>query len=309
MKTVLAEPLSIDKADMAIIEEELSKEGHEFIYYDNKPKDLDDWNRRIEDCDQLIIANSKLPDEVVKKAKNLKYINVAFTGLDHIPMKICQELGIKVTNAAGYSDQGVAEEVLGLAIALLRKFKSADKAIREGGKGADFLGGEIFGRTVGIIGTGRIGTRTAELFKAFGAKLIGYNRTKYKAAEEIGIKYVSLEELLKKSDIITVHLPMNDETRDFLTSRHFSMMKDTAILINCARGPVVNSKDLAEALKNGVIAGAGLDVFNEEPPLTDEALLDAPNTILMPHVAYFTEEAMKKRAKIVLENAKNYLFA
>lgn len=308
MKTVLAESLSISREMLDEFDRALSLEGNTFVHYDDKPTSLEDWEERIGDCDQLIIANTKLPEEAVREAKNLKYINVAFTGLDHVPMKVCEELGIKVTNAAGYSDQGVAEEVLGLCIALLRKFKPADLAVRQGGSSSNFMGGEIAGRRVGIIGTGRIGKRTAELFKAFGANLVGYNRSRHRDMEEMGLTYLPLEELLKTSDIVTVHLPMNDETRDFLKYEDFSIMKRSAILINCSRGPVVNSSDLARALAEGKIAGAGVDVFDQEPPLTDEPLLEAPNTILLPHVAYFTEEAMIKRAKIVLEKAKMHVY-
>ncbi len=308
MKTVLAESLSIGREMLDEFERALSLEGNTFVHYDDKPTSLEDWKERIGDCDQLIIANTKLPEEAVREAKNLKYINVAFTGLDHVPMRVCEELGIKVTNAAGYSDQGVAEEVLGLCIALLRKFKPADLAVRQGGSSSNFMGGEIAGQRVGIIGTGRIGKRTAELFKAFRADLVGYNRSRHRDLEEMGLTYLPLEELLKTSDIVTVHLPMNDETRDFLKYEDFSIMKRSAILINCSRGPVVNSSDLARALAEGKIAGAGVDVFDQEPPLKDEPLFEAPNTILLPHVAYFTEEAMIKRAKIVLEKAKMHLY-
>ncbi len=307
MKTVLAEPLTISKEMVGKFEEALGQGKNEFISYDTKPASLEEWEKRMEGADQVIVANTKLPEEAVRKAKTLKYINVAFTGVDHVPMDTCKELGIQVSNAAGYSDEGVAEEVIGLTIALLRHMKAADQGIRKGAKAADFLGAEIAGRTVGIIGTGKIGTRVAQLFKAMGARLIGYNRSEHQAVKDLGLEYKSLEEVMKESDIITVHLPQNAHTKDFLSKKEFDLMKPTAILINCARGPIVNSKDLAEALKEGKLAGAGVDVFNQEPPLTEEPLLDAPNTILMPHVAYFTQEAMEKRAQIVLENAIDYL--
>lgn len=307
MKTVLAEPLTISKETLQAFEKALGQGENEFFSYDTKPASEEEWEKRMEGAEQVIIANTKLPEEAVRKAKALKYINVAFTGVDHVPMDVCKELGIEVSNAAGYSDEGVAEEVIGLAIALLRHMKAADQGIRQGGRAAEFLGAEIAGRTVGIIGTGKIGTRVAQLFKAMGANLIGYNRSEHQEVIQLGLEYKSLEEVMKESDIITVHLPQNDHTRDFLTKKEFDLMKPTAILINCARGPIVNSKDLAEALKAGKLAGAGVDVFNQEPPLSEEPLLEAPNTILMPHVAYFTQEAMEKRAKIVLENAVDYL--
>lgn len=305
MKIVLVEPLTIDKEILANYKKSLEDAGHEFISYDSKPQSEDDWLQRTAGAQQIILANSKMPASVLEN-ENLKYINVAFTGLDHIPLKEAEEKGIRVTNAAGYSDQAVAELTLGLVISLLRKIKGGDQGIRKGGKAADFLGCEIAGRTVGIVGTGHIGKRVAELFKALGAKLIGYNRSQKEDVKALGLEYVSKEKLLQEADIISVHLPNTQETRDFFTYEDFKKMKKEAILINCARGPIVNSKDLARALEEGEIAGAGVDVYNQEPPLTDEPLLNAPNALLTPHIAYFTKEAMLKRAKIVFENALKY---
>lgn len=306
MQIVLVEPLTIAESRLQEFREKVEAQGHAFRAYDTKPTSESDWLERCQGAEMVIVANSKMPASVLDDPA-LKYINVAFTGLDHIPMEKAEEKGIRVTNAAGYSDEGVAELVIGLTIGLLRQVKTADLAVRQGGRAADFLGQEIAGRTVGIIGTGHIGQRVAQVFHAMGAKLLGNNRSEKEEMKALGMTYVTKDELLAQSDIVTVHLPNTKETVDYLSGDDFSKMKKTAILINCARGPIVNSADLTQALKDGLLAGAGVDVYNQEPPLTDEPLLDAPNTILMPHVAYFTEEAMIKRAKIVFQNALNYL--
>lgn len=303
MKTVLAEPLTISKELLEELSAPLKEGGNEFLAYDSKPQSKEDWLERARDCDQLILANTPMPEEVLEEAKNLKYINIAFTGFDHVPVKEAQAKGILVSNAAGYSDEAVAELVIGASIAYLRQFRSADKGSRSGGKAADFLGGELAGAKVGIIGTGKIGTRVAELFKAFGADLIGYNRSVHEDVEDLGLVYKPLEEVLKEADIVTVHLPSNEETKDFIGEKELSLMKKSALLINAARGPVVNSKALAQALKDEKIGGAAVDVYNQEPPLDDEPLLDAPNTLLTPHIGYFTREAMEKRARTVFDNA------
>ncbi len=308
MKTVLVEPLTISGDLLDELSKELQEKDNSFTAFDSKPSSVEEWLERVGDADQVILANTKMPIEVIDQAPNLKYINIAFTGTDHVPVKEAKDKGILVSNAAGYSDEGVAELVIGLTIDLLRTISDADKAIRKGGKAADFLGKEIAGRTVGIIGTGKIGSRVAEIFKAMGAKLIGYNRSESEELKSLGLEYKSLEDVLKESDIITVHLPQNEETKDFIRGEHYELMKDSAILINCARGPIVNTEALAKALKDGKIAGAGIDVFDTEPPLEEKhPLFDTPNTVLTPHVAYFTEEAMEKRAHIVFENALDFL--
>ncbi len=308
MKTVLVEPLAIAEERLNALSAPLRENGNQFEAYTTKPKTEEEWLSRIEGAEQVILANTPMPESILDKTSALQYINIAFTGTDHVPVEKARAKGIRVTNAATYSDEGVAELVMGMTISLLRHLKEGDGEIRQGGKAADFCGGEIAGRTVGIIGTGRIGTRVAQLFHAFGARLIGFNRSQKEALKALGLTYLPLEEVLRQADILTLHLPSTPETRDFLTARHFALMKPSAILLNCARGAIVHSHDLAEALKQGKLAGAGVDVFEEEPPLSsDEPLLSAPHVLLTPHIAYFTQEAMEKRAKIVFRNACAFL--
>lgn len=165
-------------------------------------------------------------------------------------------------------------------------------------------GREIAGKTVGIIGMGAIGQRTAALAQAFGCKVIAWNRTPKQVA---GVTFVDKETLLRESDIVALHIALNNETRNFLTAKDFAIMKPTSIIVNAARGPVVNTNDLAEALKNGVIAGAALDVYDGEPPLSsDNPILTAPNTLLLPHIGFSTKEAFVLRLGIVVENIMKF---
>jgi D-3-phosphoglycerate dehydrogenase len=184
-----------------------------------------------------------------------------------------------ICNAAGYSNETVAELIIGMAVDALRKVASADKIIRSGGTSAGIGGREICGRTVGIIGLGKIGMRTAELFQAFGAKVIAYNRSHNPKATDLGIEYKSLEEVLSESDIISLNLPLNASTRGFISADKIAMMKKDAVFINCARGPIVDNAALAKALNEDRLAFACVDVFDMEPPIpTHDPLLHAKNT-------------------------------
>ena len=310
MKISLLEPIGIDKALMDELSAPLIEEGHEFIFYDNKTTDTEELYNRAKDSDIVMIANNPLPDSVIERCEKIKMLDVAFTGIDHVGQKACKEKGVVICNAAGYSNETVSELAVGMAINLLRKVNAGDKAVREGKTlaSAGLMGTELGTKTVGIIGTGRIGIMTAKLFKAFGCRVIGYSRTKKEEAVQAGIEYTELDELLKIGDIVSLHVPSTAETKGFLSRERISLMKQTAILINCARGAVVDNEALAEALNSDKIAGAAIDVFDMEPPIpADYPLLKAKNTLLTPHVAFASKESMIRRAHIVFDNLYAYL--
>ena len=308
MKITLLEPLGISDDILETYATELRKKGNDFVAYDTKTSDPAELIVRTGDSDIVIIANTPYPDAVVKAAPNLKLLNVAFTGIDHIGQQACRQKGVTVCNAAGYSTQCVAELALGLTVSCLRSLPICDLNTRAGGTGAGLRGGEIFGKTVGIVGTGAIGTAVARIFLAFGARVIAYSRTVRPGLESIGVKYVSLDELMKESDIVSVHVPSNAETKGMISAERIALMKPSAILINAARGAVVDNEALAEALNAGEIAGAGIDVYDMEPPIPDNyPLRNAKNTVLTPHVAFDTQESMLRRAEIVFANVDAYL--
>ena len=255
-----------------------------------------------------MIANNPYPAEVVRAADALKMIAVAFTGIDHVGLDACRERGVTVCNCAGYSDVSVVELTVGLAIDVLRKVVPANAATRAGGTSAGLMGREISGKTVGIVGVGHIGCAAGRLFRAFGARVLGYARHESAAAADAGIEQVSLGQLLAESDIVSLHVPLNDSTRGWFDADKISAMRDGAVLVNCARGAIVDNDALAAALNGGKLSGAGIDVFDMEPPLpTGYALASAKNCVLTPHVAYLTEEAMQRRAKIEFGNVESWL--
>ena len=308
MRIAILEPLGISREAMEAKTAPLRAQGHAVTVYADRNPDPAELLRRSAGQDAVVIANTPYPGEVIRACPELKLIDVAFTGIDHVDMAACAAGKVTVCNAAGYSDAAVAEEAAGLALALYRKLAAGDAAVRAGGTSKGLMGREICGRTVGILGTGRIGLRAAKLFQAFGATVIACSRTPREAALALDIRYVSLPELMAESDIVSVHVPNNAQTRGLVSREMIARMKPDAVLINCARGPVVDGAALAEALKEGRIAGAGIDVFDKEPPLpADEPLLSAPNTVLMPHVGFLTEEAMLRRAEIVFANLDAWL--
>ena len=305
MKISLIDPLMVDNEIIEKHKEKIDGLGHEFQYFNQSAKDDDEIIERLKDSQVAIITNNKFSKKVIDNT-NLKLIDVAFTGFNHVDMAACEENDIIVENASGYSDDSVAELVIGLTIAVMRKFDQNNKNIFED-ESFNLLGQIIKGKTVGIIGTGKIGTRVIELFKAFGANILAFNRSKKDEVKNLGAKYVGLEELLKNSDIVSIHLPQNDETIGFIGKYELDLMKDKAILINCARGPIVDNKYLAKLLNEDKLR-AGIDVFDMEPPLEkDYPLRNAKNVLLTNHVGYLTEEAMKIRCEIVFDNLYKFL--
>lgn len=308
MNIALLEPLGVPAETIDELSRPLIEAGHSFTCYDTKTTDAAELARRSAGADVVMIANNPYPVEAFDGADALKMIAVAFTGIDHVALDVCRERGIEVRNCAGYSDVSVAELTLGLTIDVLRKVGAADAAVRASKTSAGLMGREICGKTVGIVGCGKIGCATGRLFKAFGARVLGYARREHPEAAEAGIEQVSLERLLAESDIVSLHLPNNDATRKSFGADQFAQMKDGAVFINCARGAIVDNEALAQALNDDKLAGAGIDVFDMEPPIpADYALVNAKNCIFTPHVAFLTEEAMQRRAKIEFDNVLAYV--
>lgn len=308
MRIALLESIGVPAAVIEEHSKKLAGLGHEFVYYDTKTTDPQELAARSAGCEIVMIANNPYPAEVVESANSLKMLSVAFTGIDHVAVDVCRERGVMICNAAGYSNQTVAELIIGMAVDALRNVVKADTVVREGGTSAGIGGREICGKTVGIIGLGKIGLRTAKLFLAFGAKVIAYNRSENEEAKALGIEYKSLEEVLSASDIVSLNLPLNAQTRGFLSKERIALMRPDTIFINCARGPIVDNAALAEALNEDRLGYACVDVFDMEPPLpADYPLLHAKHTLLTPHQAFISEEAMLRRTEIVFENVYAYL--
>ena len=305
MKIVLLESLAISPKTLEQYAQALRQNGHTFEAYE---RDMDPAVQieRAKDADILMLANMPLRGEVIRACQKLKFINVAFTGVDHIDLEACKEKGVQVSNASGYSNQSVAELALCMMLSLLRNVPQVDARCRQGQTKDGLVGCELKGKTVGIVGLGAIGQKTAELCHAFGCRVIAYNPRPKQAAGYI--EQLPLDQVLAQSDILSLHCPLNDSTRGLIGKAEIANMKKSALLINPARGPVVDSAALAGALNDGAIAGAGIDVFETEPPLDpSHPLLSAKNAIVTPHVAFATQESMLLRAKIVFETLEAYL--
>ena len=306
MRIVMLEPLAVAEETVLELAKPLTDLGHEFVFCGAKLTE-EEQIERAKGADVFVIANSPLSEKVIEAAPDLKLISVGFTGVDHVPT-LCNEKGILVCNAQGYCTDAVAELTFGLILDIYRNILPCHDRTKEGKTKDGLVGNELKGKTIGIVGTGAIGNRVAEIAKVFGCKLIGYSRTEHADSKAIGIEYRPLDELMQTADIITLHTPLTPETKLLINKERIGMMKPNAILVNVARGGVVDSEALAEALNEGKIAGAGIDVFEVEPPIaTDHPLLHSKNTVLTPHVAFATKESMVRRCGMVIDNITAWL--
>lgn len=302
MKIVFLEPLGLKASQIEAACEGLKKAGHEVVVFADRNENTDELIRRAEGAEVIVESNIPLRKDFLDACPSLKMLSIAFTGLDHIDMEECQRRGIVVKNAAGYSTQAVAELTLALMIDLYRKVLENDTITRQCNRKGILPGREIGGKTLGIVGMGNIGQRVAQLANAFGCKVLAWNRT---PKQVDGVTFVDKETLLKESDIVTLHIALNADTRDLITAKDFALMKPDSLLINTARGPIVNETALANALKQGQIAAAATDVYGTEPPLKpDNPLFGAPNLIMLPHIGFATEEAFILRLGIVVKNVE-----
>ena len=247
MNIVCVESLGIPQTRFEELKKHYASMGHSFTYFMDRKEDEATLVERMREADIAVISNIKLPESVLKQCSKLKYLSVAFTGLDHIDLKYCSNHNIKVQNAAGYSTTAVSELAVGMMLDLLRGVTTMDGIIRQGKGRGTFLGRELRGKTVGVVGTGAIGTATIRLLLAFGAKVIAWSRSERSEVKALGVEYMPLSALLKQSDIVTLHVPLCDETRGLIGKAELELMKPTALLVNTARGPVCNIPAVAEA--------------------------------------------------------------
>lgn len=305
MKIVFVEPLGMCECKINAGVAALKQQGHTVTFYSDRNEDEDTLIERARDAEVVVISNIPLRKRFFDNCPRLKMLSVAFTGVDHIDMEECRKRGITVCNAAGYSTQAVAELAIGMMIAVYRKIVGGDAITRICESRQNILGCELYGKTVGIIGLGAIGTRVAQLANAFGCKVLGYNRSPKNLDN---VTQADKNTLLSESDIITVHIPLTPETKGFIGADEFSVVQPHAILINTARGPIVDQNALYNALKKGKIAGAALDVYDQEPPLpANFELFNAPNLLMLPHMGYATHEAFAIRLGIVIRNIEMWL--
>ena len=285
----------------------------EVVYYGNTVAKT--VAERVKDAEVIISNKAPLNEETLKDAVNVKLICLFATGYDNVDLAYCKSRGIKVANVVNYCSPAVAQHTLLLALALTEKIFFYDDYVKSGTYGAqdrfsnfDRPFTELSGKTWGIVGMGSIGHKVASLAEAFGCKVIFYSASGKSTCTEY--ERVEFDTLLRESDILSLHCPLSDRTRGLINREAFSKMKKTAVLINVARGPVVNTQDLHDALIEGQIAAAGLDVLEQEPMTRDNPLgqiKDSTKLIITPHMSWASIEARQRLVGEVVKNIQAFL--
>ncbi len=271
------------------------------VHHPDKPVTEDYLISLIRGVDGIITGSHPYTRRVISAADNLKIISRTGAGFDSIDLEAATERGIIVTTTPDANSESVAELAMGLMLAVARQIPQGDRDIRRGGW-SPHLGVELYQKTLGIIGLGKIGKRLAKRAYGFDMTILAHDLYQDEAfAAQYGVTYLPLEELLARADFVSIHSPLSPETSGLIGERVLKLMKPTAYLINTARGSIVHEASLIKALNSGWIAGAGLDVFSQEPP-TNSPLLSIENVVLGPHVAASTEEAMYRMARGAAEN-------
>ena len=281
------------------------------VYDDTSPEDI---VSRCLDSHAVITNKEPFTRETMEKLTRLKNNGITATGYNIIDIKAADEMGIIVTNVPEYSTEGVAESVFAHILAFTARVTEHAALVRSGAwQDAGHFSftayplSELYGKRIGIVGMGHIGMRTAEISAAFGMEVVYSSRSHKPEAEARGFKPVTLDELFSTSDFISLHVPQTDETKGMINRERIRMMKSSAILINTARGGLIDEEALAEALRERRIAGAGLDVLAEEPPVHGSPLLSIPECIITPHIAWAAKETRTRLMNMTLENLVSFM--
>ena len=269
---------------------------------------------RIGDAAIVITNKTPIDSNVLISCPNIRYIGVLATGYNVVDVKAASARGIVVTNIPTYGTTAVAQYVFALLLELCHHVGEHSRAVKAGKWAAsedfcfwDYPLIELAGKTMGIIGLGRIGRSTARIASALGMNILAFDEYEDPSAVEEGIIYVQLDDLLRSSDIISLHCPLTDQTKGLVNQQSISRMKDGVLIINTSRGPLIVEKDLAEALDSGKVAGAAVDVVATEPPTTDNPLVASERCIVTPHIAWAPRESRKRLMDIAVDNLAVFL--
>lgn len=270
--------------------------------------------QRAEDSDAIIINKVVIGEKELEKLPGLKYIGITATGYNNVDLEAANKKGITVTNVPAYSTFSVAQHTFALLLEIMNKTSIHSDLVKNGrwstSKDYCFFEGrlsELHGKTIGIIGMGNIGMQTAKIASAFGMDVIYYSRSEKESAKALGFIPVQLKELLAESDVISLHCPLTEKTRNLINEHTIALMKKDAVLINTSRGPLVDENALYHALKQGRLQAAGLDVLSIEPPQKQSPLMGMPNCIITPHIAWATLEARRRLMATACDNLKSFI--
>jgi D-3-phosphoglycerate dehydrogenase len=277
--------------------------------FESMPSSIEEFISRIRDADIVIVGRYGFSEKAFIAARNLKMVSVWQTGYDNIDIKAATEKDVIVSNVHDYAFDSVAEMVFALILNLERKVHLADVGLRNGNfDWRNYIGNQIMGKTIGVVGIGSIGTRVIQIAHGFNMNVIAYaHHPNDKAANNLGVTFVDLETLLKESDIISLHVPLTPTTEKMIGTRELARMKKSAILINTARGKVIDEDALIRALREKQIGGAGLDVFEREPLPLNSPLLEFENVALTPHVAFLSHESLEECTHICVQNVEKFV--
>lgn len=311
MKIVVLDGYTLNPGDLSW---EALKAFGTLKVYDRTAFDDDTILEHIDDAELVLTNKTPLPKTVIEQASNLKYIGVLATGYNVVDIKAAKDNNVVVSNVPIYGTQAVGQFTLALILELCHHVGNHNQAVQDGDwtRSKDFCFWnspliELSGKTLGIIGLGRIGQATAKIAQAFGLNILAYNRSKDLRLESETLKYVELEELFEKSDFISLHCPLTESTEGIINRNSISKMKDGAFIINTSRGGLIVEEDLKKALNSGKLAGAAVDVVSSEPIKEDNPLLTAKNIIITPHIAWASKEARARLMETTVENIEAFL--
>ncbi|WP_077921800.1 D-2-hydroxyacid dehydrogenase [Spirosoma sp. 209] len=304
MKIVVLDGYTLNPGDLSW--EGLEKLG-EVTVYDRTS--ADQVLERAQDADILLTNKTPLGEAVLKQLPALRYIGVLATGYNIVDVKTATEKGVVVTNVPGYGTASVVQLTFALLLELTLHVQRHSDSVRDGkwARSADFSFWdypliELAGKTMGIIGFGSIGEKVADVATAFGMNVIGSKRHRTDQSHRPNFRWADIPDLLEQADVVSIHTPLVPETKGLIDRQNLARMKSTAFLLNTSRGPVIVEQDLADALNEGVIAGAGIDVLSTEPPAADNPLFSAKNCLITPHIAWATQEARARLMEIAVSN-------
>ena len=310
MKLVVSDGYTINPGDLSW---DPLKEFGELVVFDRSPRDEEEMIRRIGDADILVANKAKVSRRVIDACPNLKFITIQAAGYDVIDYEYAREKGIPLSNVPDYGSAAVAQYAIALLLEICGRVGHHAEAVRQGrwaesGEWCfwDYPMIELAGKTMGIIGFGRIGQHVGKMARALGMDVIAFNRSR-KPEGALIADYVELDELLRRSDVISLHCPLFPETREIINKNTISKMKDGVIILNNSRGALVAEQDLADALNSGKVCAAGLDVVSAEPIREDNPLLHAKNCIITPHISWASIESRRRIIESTAGNIRAWL--